>query len=175
MSVEMEYERTYLCQEIPQEYISGDPVKMVDVYVPEVAEHPTLRVRQRGDRYVITRKAPVDGDSSRQLEETIKLSAVEAEALMSSSSRRIEKLRYPLLWNGFEGELDVFGGEHEGLVMVDFEFTDTEKLKDFQQPDFCLAEFTHEVIVAGGILSGMKSDELWTALKQKYAYNPVRG
>ena len=125
MAHSMEIEKTYLCPEIPTQYISGEPVRMVDVYVPEISDHPKLRLRQKGDTYEITKKTPVDNDPSRQLEDTIGLTKEEFDALLSASARKVEKLRVPLKYEGFEGELDVFDGEHEGLVLVDFEFADT--------------------------------------------------
>lgn len=173
MANSIELEKTYLCPEVPTRYISGEPVRMVDIYIPETASHPTLRLRQKGDRYEITKKTRINGDPSRQLEETITLTKEEFDALSSSSHRKIEKRRAPLLYNGHEGELDIFDGEHAGLVLVDFEFTDENEQAAFTQPGFCSADVTAEDAVAGGILSGLKRDELFDALHTKYHYEPV--
>jgi adenylate cyclase len=169
----MEFEKTYLCPEIPTQYISGEPTRMVDVYIPEISEHPKLRLRQKGSHYEITKKTPIDNDPSRQLEETIELAKDEFDALMSASTRKIEKLRVPLMYDGFEGELDIFSGEHEGLVLVDFEFRGVEDQEKFGQPSFCSADVTLEDAIAGGILSGLKHDDLFTVLHSKYGYEPV--
>lgn len=173
MANSMEFEKTYLCPEIPTEYISGEPTRMVDVYIPELSEHPKLRLRQKGDTYEITKKTPIDNDPSRQLEETIGLTREEFDALLTSSSRKIEKLRIPLMYDGFEGELDVFDGEHRGLVLVDFEFADTTDQEKFGQPSFCSADVTLEDAIAGGILSGLKHDDLFVILRDKHGYEPV--
>ena len=173
MASSMEFEKTYLCPEIPTQYISGGPTRMIDVYVPEASKHPKLRLRQKGNSYEITKKTPVDDDPSRQLEETIELTKEEFDALLAASARRIEKLRVPLTYEGFEGELDIFGGEHTGLVLVDFEFANTGDQEKFGQPSFCSADVTLEDAIAGGTLSGLKHEELFAILRDKYDYEPV--
>ncbi len=173
MASSMEFEKTYLCPEVPTQYISGEPTRMIDAYIPEVSDHPKLRLRQKGDIYEITKKTPIDNDPSQQLEETIGLTKEEFDALLGASTRRIEKLRVPLAYEGFEGELDVFGGEHTGLVLVDFEFANTDDQEKFGQPSFCSADVTLEDAIAGGILSGLKHEELFAILRDKYGYEPV--
>lgn len=108
----IEIEKTYLCPRLPTEYIAGEPMRMIDVYIPETSPHPKLRLRQKGTHYEITKKTPIDGDPSRQLEETISVTKEEFDALLAASTRRVEKLRIPLQCEGVDGELDVFGGEH---------------------------------------------------------------
>lgn len=173
MTHSIELEKTYLCPTVPSQYISGEPVRMIDVYVPAASEHPSLRLRQKGNRYEITRKKAIDGDPSRQREETIELSQQEFDELASGAMRRVEKRRIPILYRGAEGELDIFGGEHEGLVLVDFEFATTDDQDAFEQPDFCQADVTREDMVAGGILSGLTRNELFTFLARTYGYEPV--
>lgn len=169
----VEIEKTYLCPRLPTEHITGEPVRMIDVYIPEMSTHPKLRLRQKGDSYEITKKTPIDGDPSRQLEEAIHITKEEFDALLATSTRRIEKLRVPLRYEGFDGELDMFAGEHQGLVLVDFEFVSTADQKRFVQPDFCSADVTLEDAIAGGILSGLSHEDVFTILRNKYGYEPV--
>jgi len=169
----IEYEKTYLCAKFPGEFVTGEPDRMIDVYVPEAAHHPKLRLRFRGGRYEITKKAPIDTDASQQLEQTIPLMKDEFDELATVSNRRVEKLRFSLLYNGFVGELDVFSGEHAGLILVDFEFEDVESMERFSKPDFCSEDVSNEVMVAGGLLSGLGRDELFASLSDKYGYMPV--
>ena len=63
---ELELERTYLADRLPDELDGTHPVRLVDVYVPEdPAVHPRLRLRRTGDRYELTKKLPVvEGDAS---------------------------------------------------------------------------------------------------------------
>ncbi len=173
MASSMEYEKTYLCSEVPERFISGPGVRMIDVYLPELSDHPKLRLRQKGNRFEITKKTPVDGDPSRQIEDTIVLTEDEFRALGIASSRKIEKLRYPLKYEGFEAELDVFTGEHAGLILVDFEFDDPSVMESFEQPHFCAADVTTEDSIAGGVLSGLGKDDLFDHLASQYGYRPV--
>lgn len=173
MASSMEFEKTYLCAEIPTQYISGEPTRMIDAYIPEVSDHPKLRLRQKGNSYEITKKTPIANDPSRQLEETIELTKEEFNALLGASTRKIEKIRIPLMYEGFEGELDVFGGEHTGLMLVDFEFAGANEQDEFGHPGFCSADVTLEDAIAGGILSGLSCEELFAILRDKYGYEPV--
>jgi CYTH domain-containing protein len=173
MASTVELEKTYLCSEIPEKYISGSPIRMVDIYLPESVAHPTLRLRQKGNHYEITKKTPIDNDPSRQKEDTIKLTKDEFEILAKASSRKIEKYRFPIIFEGHDGELDVFTGEHIGLLLVDFEFNDTESQDKFSTPNFCSADVTWENVIAGGILSGVNSEELFAQLQNKYRYVPI--
>ena len=173
MANSIELEKTYLCPTVPNELITGEPMRMVDIYIPEDAAHPNLRLRQKGHYYEITKKTRIDNDPSRQLEETIGLTKEEFDALATSSHRKVEKIRAPLFYNGHAGELDVFIGEHEGLILVDFEFGNEHEQAAFLQPDFCSADVTTEDVIAGGIISGLRRDELFRVLRDKYDYGQV--
>jgi len=173
MSNSIEIEKTFLCPAIPIQYISGKPLQMIDVYLPETSEHPKLRIRQKGDKYEITKKTPIDNDPSRQIEENINLTKNEFDTLVSTSSRKIEKWRLPLTYEGFEGELDVFFGEHTGLVLVDFEFLNVNDQEKFGKPIFCSDDVTMEDSIAGGVLSGLKNEDLFKILREKYNYLPA--
>lgn len=174
MASSIEYEKTYLCSEVPEQLITGQGVRMVDVYFPESSDHPKLRLRQKGERFEITKKTPVDGDPSRQQEDTITLTKEEFQALSTASSRKIEKLRFPLIYEGYEAELDVFTGEQAGLVLLDFEFDNPAIMERFAKPDFCFADVTTEDAIAGGVLSGLKRETLFKHLADGYAYKPVK-
>jgi CYTH domain-containing protein len=133
-----------------------------------VANHPKLRIRRKGDRFEITKKTPIDGDVSRQLEQTIPISEAEFMELTSGLKRKVAKNRYTVENEGRTAEIDIFIGEHEGLILCDFEFETDEELHNFKTPDFVLADVTTEDIIAGGILSGTTRDELFEILSEKY-------
>ncbi len=150
----IELERTFLAKKLPQ--LNGCPQeKIVDVYFPSSAEHPTLRLRQKGGRFEITKKQPVIGrDSSRQQEQTIPLTRVEFEELAQAGGKRLEKTRYEYRVEGKVFEIDVFEGLLKGLVLVDIEFMTEPEKAAFRMPEFCLAEVTQEKAFAGGMLAG---------------------
>lgn len=65
MNQELELELTYLAKEIPSEIQNIQPTRIMDLYIPDTVEHAHLRLRQKGEKYEITKKTPVKkGDSS---------------------------------------------------------------------------------------------------------------
>jgi len=173
MATEIELEFTYLAKEIP-EGLADSPSKMiVDVYYPAEVEHPSLRIRQNGDSYQMTKKENASGtDSSYKLEHTIELSREEFEALTKAPGKRVAKRRYYYEYKGHTAEIDVFEGELSGLVEVDFEFADRETQYAFKMPDFCLADVTQEAFAAGGMLAGKSYKDIEKELG-KYNYKPL--
>ena len=104
------------------------------IYLPKNVEHPNLRVRKNCNKYEITKKTPIDGDVSRQMEETIHLTKDEFDSLSALDAKRLRKIRYYIEHEGRTGELDIFQGDLEGLVLVDFEFeSEEEKLFSGQE------------------------------------------
>ena len=74
---ELEIEKRFLVPEEKVEELMGtviaDSKKMMnDVYIPNGDVHKDLRLRQKNDEFVITRKRPlVEGDSTKMIETTI--------------------------------------------------------------------------------------------------------
>lgn len=56
MSQELELELTFLAKELPAEIKAMEPTRIVDVYVPDTPEHSHLRLRQKGEKYEMTKK-----------------------------------------------------------------------------------------------------------------------
>lgn len=170
MAKEMEYELTYLASKIPDEIKGMKGTLIRDVYIPDTVAHAHLRLRQKDDHYVITKKQPVkDGDSSEQLEETIVLEKDEYEALVRCSKKVVAKRRYKVEIGGFPAEVDVFEEQLKGLVEIDFEFGSREEKAAFVSLEGCLADVTQEETFAGGYLSGKSYEDIEPVLK-KYGY-----
>ena len=170
---EIETERTYLARELPKDIANSPSKLIVDVYYPASAPHPTLRVRQRGDTYEITKKTQVDAvDASQQTEDTIPISAEEFAALTKNPGKRVAKMRYFYKYQGRVAEIDIFQEDLAGLVEVDFEFTSKDEFAAFTMPDFCLADVTQEEAFAGGVLAGKKYADFAEKLAS-YGYKPL--
>lgn len=132
-------------------------MEVFDIYLPQSAAHPILRIRKKGDKFEITKKHPMEGkDSSCQSEETIPLSKEEFMELIKLQGKRVRKIRYYYQIGADMAEIDVFQDALKGLVLVDFEFHTVEEKNNFVMPDFCLADVTQEKFTAGGILAGKK-------------------
>lgn len=152
----LELELTYLAARLPEEVLEAKPKRLTDFYVPgDLAIHPRLRIRQKGDRYELTKKLPAAGDdASQHHEQTLPLTAEEFDTLSQATSRAVSKDRYEVTINGRAAEVDVFRGELKGLVLIDFEFASHEEMNSFTRPDVCGADVTQEDFIAGGLLAG---------------------
>ncbi|EQD39375.1 hypothetical protein B1A_16882, partial [mine drainage metagenome] len=148
---------------------------IIDIYVPSKAEHPNLRIRKNGDKIEITKKEPVeDKDSSKQLEQTIPLNALEYEELSQVKGKRVAKRRYYYNYDSREAQVDVFQEALEGLVLVDFEFNKEADMNAFTaMPEFCLVDVTQEKAFAGGMLAGKSYKDIEGKLKE-YGYEPLK-
>lgn len=157
---ELEIEKRYLIPEARLEDIkakitSGLGVYINDVYVPNGEQHKTLRLRQKGDQYMATRKAPIkDGDTTTMLESTLPLSKEEFDALAHGISTNVEKTRYQVDYDGWRGELDIFSGRHTGLAVLEFEFPNESELRRFiETTSWDLPDITQLEWLASGRLA----------------------
>ncbi len=173
MAKEMEYELTYLAKRIPEEIQGIEGEYVCDIYVPDTVSHAHLRLRRRGETYVITKKTPLHGtDSSEQVEDTIPLTKEEYESLAKSSTKIVAKWRYSVVIDGHQAEVDVFDLKLKGLVEIDFEFTSREEKAAFIPPEVCHADVTQEEAFAGGYLSGRSYEDIEPVL-DTYGYKKV--
>lgn len=157
----IELERTYLIKNLPENLKNCKFIEIIDVYFPKLSVHPKIRLRKNGNKFEITKKEPVnDGDASFQKEQTIILTEIEFNELNKLEGKRVRKFRYYYNYNGRIAEVDVFQDSLKGLILVDFEFENKEEKDIFQMPDFCLADVTQEVFLAGGIVCGKSYEEI---------------
>lgn len=161
MDQELELELTFLVKELPKEIENVEPVRILDIYIPETSDHCRLRLRQKGDKYEITKKTPVtEGDASEHIERTIPLTKQEFDALAKCSQKTVVKNRYKAKIDGKIAEVDVFLEKLKGLVLIDFEFNSREEKDSFQSPTVVLADVTQEEFIVGGVLAGKSYDDI---------------
>jgi CYTH domain-containing protein len=70
-----------------------------------------------------------------------------------TEGRRIEKTRRVIRIDGAEAEVDEYGGELAGLVVVEVEFPDEEAARAFQAPSWFGRELTGEAAYANRSLA----------------------
>jgi CYTH domain-containing protein len=169
MATETEFERRYLPRNLPTGIEQCKVDLIQDVALPEGVAFPHLRLRQVGGNYVITKKVPVDEDSSRHQEDTIRLTKDEFEALAKGNSRGFVKSRYYCNIEGYDAEIDVYQDGLEGLVVIEFEFNDASSMAAFQTPELCLAEITDDKRLQGGSLAGKSFEDIEPVLNE-YSY-----
>ncbi len=171
--VELEREKTYLLKELPAGLAECRFDVLSDAYIPVTARHPNMRIRRKGDKYVITKKTPANGtDSSRMNEHTIVLTPEEAAAFAELPAKRFTKHRYYCKVDGRDAELDLYQDDLAGLAVIDFEFDNDADLDAFEMPSICLADITQEEAFAGGILAGKTYANIADALAA-YQYKPL--
>lgn len=162
-----EFELTFLAKFLPNDLEKFPSKEIVDIYIPKEKEHPTIRLRKNGDVLELTKKEPVNGeDSSWQLEQTIHLTEEEYKVFAKLDGKKNSKIRYKYPYQNQTAEIDVFQDDLKGLVVVDFEFESKDAMKNFEMPDFCLADVTHEKFIAGGMVCGKKYQDLESELKR---------
>ncbi len=171
--MEVELERTFLLKKIPEGLEDCKSIEIFDIYIPRSVHHPILRIRKRGEVFEMTKKAPIENDSSEQEEQTISLSKEEFSELSTLSGKKLRKIRYFYPINNRTAEIDIHLDNLEGLATADFEFSSSEEKSNFTMPDFCLAEVTQEEFAAAGYLSGKKYEDIQSFL-EKYNYKKVK-
>lgn len=170
----IEIEKTYLAKEIPSDLENCIFKEIIDVYIPKYIDHPNIRLRKNGDKFELTKKELVnDGDASHQTEQTIVLRESEFNTFNKQlEGKRVRKIRYNYNYNNRIAEFDVFQDELSGLVLIDFEFETLEEKDNFKMPDFCLADVTHEIFTAGGMICGKTYEDIKNDLK-RFGYNKL--
>ncbi len=171
----IELELTYLASSLPKEINGAAATTLKDIYVPQTdGIHPRLRIRRKGDKYEITKKVPIDeNDASAHTELTIPLNQDEFEALEHTSNKVVQKDRYKIVIDGHVAEVDVFTGDLEGLVVIDFEFDTEEEKSNFVAPNVCLADVTQEQFIAGGKLAGKRYADIQDEL-DRFNFKPLK-
>jgi len=165
--IEIELEKTYLVKYLPKGFNDSLYKEIKDIYIPKEIEHSILRIRQKGDKYEITKKQPIQGsDSSEQYEHTILLNKEEFSALEQVSGKKVRKIRYYYNYNDVQAEIDVFQDDLLGLVLADFEFAEKKDKDNFEIPEFCLVDVTQDKYFAGGMLCGKKYSDIENHLNE---------
>lgn len=171
---ELEIEKRFLLAKIPDEIAGIRPHEMLDIYLPAAAAHKHLRLRQKDDKFVITKKEPLDpADLSTMVETTIPLTRDEFDCLAQCDGARVAKDRYNVQLGGYDAEVGIFREALEGLGLVDFEFANADEMAKFVPPaGLFLADVTDEKFLAGGVLAGKSYADIAEKLA-KFGYKKL--
>lgn len=167
----IEYERRFQLRILPANLAQWAVEHVEDQYFP-ATQNPQLRLRREGDRYMLTKKRPLNGqDLSEMSESTIALSKAEYSFLNARlGGRVVRKSRHRRDTEHFRLEVAEFLPPLAPLIILDVEHrrragppTDHE-LADALQ--LVLAEFeivrevTQDPNLAGGKLAGKAFSDL---------------
>ena len=136
----MEIERKFLIRTLP------DSLDRYPYHIIEQAyiwTNPVIRIRRQDDSYILTCKG--SGMLSRE-ECNIPMSKDSYEHLLAKTEGcRISKRRCLIpLTETLTAELDIFSGDHDGLVMAEVEFPDEKTAEDFIAPSWFGQDVTYD-------------------------------
>ena len=160
----MEIERKYLVTQLPDNL---DQFRHLETEQAYLCTSPTLRIRRMGDSYILTVKERLRLNSTaiHNREEEFTLSAESYNRLRAKcDSGQVSKTRYFIDlfqlsgnpdYQGLTAELDVFHGRHDGLLLVEVEFPDTERANAFVPPAWFGDDVSTEPCYRNSFLASM--------------------
>ena len=146
----MEIERKYLVESLP-ENLEGFP--HVEIEQGYLCTSPTLRIRRMGNVCILTVKEKL---SPSLLQPSTPIINREEEFTLSDEAylrlktkcdgRMVLKTRYriPITDTPFTAELDIFHGDHTGLILVEVEFPSEAEACSFVPPAWFGADVSND-------------------------------
>ena len=164
----IEIEKTFLVKNIPTNLSSYKSFKIKQGYLS--SSHPALRIRQKSDKFEITKKIPlVAGNFSSVEEINIPLTKFEFNKLWHLTEKHLEKTRYIIpLENNLIAELDIFDKKLSGLVFVEVEFSSEEEMNSFKKPNWFGQDITQEDFSTNVFLADKTFAEIKKYIKTGY-------
>jgi len=151
----MEIERKFLVTEAPE--LAGAEFAEIEQGYLAIGSDGEVRVRREGDKLLLTAKR---GSGLSRQEAEVEVDRSSFDALWAlTEGRRLEKRRYVLPRRDLRIEVDVYGGELEGLIVAEVEFATEEDAKAFDPPDWFGEEVTgdhrylNETLATAGVPS----------------------
>lgn len=136
-----EVERKFLVSSEDWRRMAGPGTSMSQFYLVAEPDRSVRVRRSEGAAPVLTMKLGQDGRSRDEFEYA--LSVADAEAMrVHARGRPVEKTRYEVRHKGHVYEVDVFGGNLDGLVMAELETED--EVADADLPPWLGREVTGE-------------------------------
>lgn len=164
---EIEKEVTYLLRSVPKDISDWTEEFLADTYLPESCDNPQIRLRQRGDKFFMTKKYPKNPeDLSTMVEETINLSQAEYVYLKDSvKGKYLAKTRYKKEISGMTVEIDVYQDNLAPLLVLDIEWSDVAPDENFIQQFDVVQEITQSASLAAGRIAGKTYEEIKQHIK----------
>lgn len=145
----MEIERKYLVKKIPENIEKYTHKELEQGYL---CTEPVVRVRREGEEYVLTYKSK--GLMVRE-EYNLPLNREAYEHLLEKADGIvIKKTRYVIPQpGGLKIELDIFHGEHEGLILAEVEFSSEKEANEYCPPEWFGTDVTFSNQYHNSVLS----------------------
>lgn len=168
----IELEQAYLVETLPENLKKLKKSEItqayLDDYIDENGVQPKdVRVRRIDDKYEFTVKyyAGKDSETGQLIEKTRNISKDEYIEKIKTSKAKIVKTRYYYpLEDGLTAEIDVYRNQHEGINIVEVEFSSLSKLKNFKKPTWFGNEVTDSDACWPKYIADRSSEELISEL-----------
>ncbi len=147
----IEIERKFLLASEEWRAVAQPGVRMEQGYFAQAPGSPTVRVRIAGERAYLTIKGPVRNFSRSEFEYDIPVADAEALLREFCGSRRVEKTRFLVPYEGFVWEVDEYYGDNAGLFTAELEI-ESETTK-FPVPPWIGQEVSADRRYSNGALS----------------------
>lgn len=156
----IEIEKTFLVKQLPLNISQYKSQKIKQGYI-SLSPSP-LRIRQKGDKFELTKKLPlIEKDFSSAEEINIPLTEYEFNKLWPLVEKSLEKTRYIIpIKDNLIAELDMFEKELEGLSFVEVEFISQQQMESFIPLDWFGKDITQENFSANVFLAGKNFEEI---------------
>ena len=151
----MEVERKFLVTAPPD--LGGADADEIEQGYLAIGSDGEVRVRRKGDRLLLTAKR---GSGLSREEAEVELDRASFDKLWAlTEGRRLRKRRHVVPHGGLKIEIDVYGGDLEGLMVAEIEFPSEEEAKAFEPPGWLGEEVTgdhrylNETLATSGVPS----------------------
>ncbi|MFI5025367.1 MAG: CYTH domain-containing protein [Solirubrobacterales bacterium] len=151
----MEVERKFLVNAPPD--LGGVEADEIEQGYLAIGSDGEVRLRRKGDRLLLTAKR---GSGLSRDEAEVELDRASFDELWAlTEGRRLRKRRHVLPHADRKIELDVYGGDLEGLVVAEIDFPSEEEAKAFEPPGWLGEEVTgdhrylNETLATSGVPS----------------------
>jgi CYTH domain-containing protein len=135
----VEIERKFLIRELPD--LEGlEHTRIEQGYLTLADAGAEVRLRRKGDEFLLTVKG---GKGRERAEFEVGLTAEQfAELWPLTEGKRLVKTRVTAPLGILELELDLFGGDLDGLALAEVEFPDEARADSFEPPEWFGREVT---------------------------------
>lgn len=154
----MEIEKKFLIESrnLPSDLSGCESHELEQAYI---ITEPTLRIRKRDDKYILTYKGP--GFMVRQEEEFPLTEEAYNKLLDKTEGIIISKTRYVIpIENNLNIELDIFHKSFEGLILAEVEFPDENAANAYIPPAWFGRDVTMEGTFHNSNLSSMSEKDI---------------
>ena len=137
-----EIERKFLLQRLPRNLSGARSYLIWQGYLASETGGRHVRLRKKARSASLTFKV---GRGNAREEREIGLSPKQFAALWpATAGRRLRKVRYEVPWKNFLIEIDIYGGDNEGLMVAEVEFPNHSARRKFKPPSWFGREVTGE-------------------------------